>query len=195
MTFYDTLRPIGDELWLSQLADLFLRMDKAYDTVAQAYGFHCRGCADNCCFTRFRHHTLLEYLYLQKGLETLDPETLKTVMNQAIDVVKKTEEADKRGETPRILCPLNRDGLCLSYAFRPMICRLHGLAHELRKPGQNPVKSEGCGLFSDITKTMDYIPFDRTGFYTEMALLERNLRQASGVTIRLKHTLAEMMLL
>lgn len=195
MTFYDEVRLISPELWLAPLERAFATMDDAYDAVAGAYGFHCTGCADNCCFTRFHHHTLLEYLYLKKGLETLDSETYNDAMEKAANVVSRTRTAEEKGETPRFLCPVNRDGLCLIYRFRPMICRLHGMAHELRKPGHNPVKSEGCGLFTETTKAMDYIPFDRTPFYMEMALLERNLREATGVTARLRHTIAEMMLL
>jgi Fe-S-cluster containining protein len=195
MTFYDKIRSIGEELWLAPLGKIFSRMDAAYEKVASAYGFHCRGCEDNCCYTRFYHHTLLEYLFLRKGLETLDAETLDAVRENAGDVASRTRDAKKSGLIPRIMCPLNRDGLCLLYDYRPMICRLHGMAHELKKPGQDPVRSEGCGLFTEQTKTMDYIPFDRTGFYTDMAMLERSLRQASGVMDRLRHTIAEMILL
>lgn len=192
MTFYDKVSHITEEFWLTPLAQLFSQMDAAYNAVADAYGFHCHGCVDNCCYTRFHHHTLLEYLYLKKGLEILEPSIQMQVFEQAGDVVEATRAAEEKGQTPRIMCPLNHEGLCLIYAYRPMICRLHGMAHELRKPGQNPLRSEGCDLFTELTGTMDYIPFDRTPFYMEMARLERNLREASGVTDRLKLTIAEM---
>lgn len=192
MTFYDKVSHISEEFWLTPLAQLFSQMDAAYDAVADSYGFHCHGCVDNCCYTRFHHHTLLEYLYLKKGLEILEPSIQAKVFEQAGDVVETTRAAEEKGLTPRIMCPLNQEGLCLIYAYRPMICRLHGMAHELRKPGQNPLRSEGCGLFTELTGTMDYIPFDRTPFYMEMARLERNLREASGVTDRLKLTIAEI---
>ena len=42
---------------------------------------------------------------------------------------------------------------------------------------------------------MDYIPFDRTPLYMDMALLERRLRETTGIRDRLRHTIAEMMLL
>lgn len=192
MTFYDKVHHIEAEFWFTPLAQLFSKMDAAYDEVADAYGFHCRGCIDNCCYTRFHHHTLLEYLYLKKGMKNLDQSLQDKVFERAGDVVSKTRTAEEKGQIPRIMCPLNHDGLCLIYAYRPMICRLHGLSHELKKPGQNPLKSEGCDLFTELTETMDYIPFDRTPFYMEMARLEQNLRKVSGVTDRLKMTIAEM---
>jgi hypothetical protein len=46
-------------------------MDRAYAEVADRYGFHCNGCADSCCLTRFYHHTLLEYLYLAEWVRGL----------------------------------------------------------------------------------------------------------------------------
>lgn len=195
MGFDNAVRHIDRKLWLPSLETIFSAMDRAYDRVADAYGFHCRGCADNCCLTRFRHHTLLEYLYLKEGLAGLAPETRQDAMDRAETVAAETQELERQGLAPRIMCPLNREGLCLVYRHRPMICRLHGLAHELRKPGQEPARNEGCGLFTDLTRSMDYIPFDRTPFYMDMALLERKLREVTGIGNRLRHTIAEMMLL
>ncbi len=45
-------------------------MDLKYKEAADYYGFDCTGCEDNCCFTRFFHHTLLEYLYIMEGYGT-----------------------------------------------------------------------------------------------------------------------------
>ena len=38
---------------------LFEQMDRAYDAAARNSGFVCNGCRDNCCLTRFYHHTLV----------------------------------------------------------------------------------------------------------------------------------------
>jgi hypothetical protein len=57
---------------LDRLTSLFEQMDAAYDAVAGQYGFFCQGCADNCCRTRFHHHTLIEYLYLMEAMNDLD---------------------------------------------------------------------------------------------------------------------------
>jgi hypothetical protein len=57
---------------LDRLAALFEQMDATYDAVAGQYGFQCHGCEDNCCQTRFYHHTLIEYLFLMEGINALD---------------------------------------------------------------------------------------------------------------------------
>ncbi|MBU1168260.1 MAG: hypothetical protein KKD44_01720 [Proteobacteria bacterium] len=170
-------------------------MDQAYGCVAGAYGFHCRGCEDNCCYSRFYHHTLLEYAYLHQGMGTLDHGTRETILQKAADVVAQSNSADKHGHDLKIMCPLNAQGRCLLYTFRPMVCRLHGLDHELCKPGQAPVKSIGCDLFRKQTEQMMYIPFDRTPFYKDMAQLESEFRLKTGIMDRMKYTIAEMLLL
>ena len=64
---------------LNRMETLFGEMNRAYETVAGQYGFQCNGCADNCCLTRFYHHTLLEYLYLMEGLRTLESGVRQTI--------------------------------------------------------------------------------------------------------------------
>lgn len=186
---------IDDEVWLEPLESVFREMDTAYDQVAGGYGFTCSGCEESCCYTRFYHHTLLEYLYLIRGVSQLKPETLKEVESRAAEVVEQTADAEKKGELPRIMCPVNQGGRCLIYQHRPMVCRLHGISHELRKPGQEPVRGSGCNEFSELTESMEYIPFDRTPFYIEMARLEGEIRNHSGFAHKLRHTIAEMILL
>ena len=82
------------------------------------------------------------------------------------------------------------------YAFRPMICRLHGIPHELHRPGGNVIKNPGCNAFFDQCRksgTSAYIRFDRTPFYRQMAILEKDLRQATGYTDKIKLTIAQML--
>jgi hypothetical protein len=75
-----------------------------------------------------------------------------------------------------------------------MICRLHGIPHELRRPGQPEQRSPGCGEFNRRCGRMAYHPFDRTPLYAELARLESEFQQALGVRRRFKHTIAEMLL-
>ena len=181
---------------LERLTVLFRKMDQAYDDVADRYGFHCQGCADNCCLTRFHHHTLLEFLYLLEGMRTLAPAIREEVVRRAHTVCSASAEADRRGEPLRMMCPLNDAGLCRLYAQRPMICRLHGIPHELHRPGAGPVKNPGCDAFFDqcrATGATDYIPFDRTPFYRQMAMLEKELRLKTGYSHKLKLTVAQML--
>ncbi len=186
-------KTISRSLWATfshRLQALFQQMDQAYDAVASQYGFACQGCEENCCLTRFYHHTFLELCYIREGMETLEPETRQAVRKRAQAVCAAYETADKTDPSPRIMCPLNRAGRCILYAYRPMICRLHGIAHELKRPGHSPQYSPGCDRFAEQTRGRAYIPFDRTPFYRQMAELERAFRQQSGLSDRIRLTVA-----
>jgi len=181
---------------LNRMETLFGEMDRAYETVAGQYGFLCNGCADNCCLTRFYHHTLLEYLYLVEGLRTLESGVRQTINNQALIVSAKIDAADRQGEALCIMCPLNRDAKCILYPYRPMICRLHGIPHELQRPGGTPIKNPGCNEFLNQCREggkTDYIRFDRTPFYRQMATLEQELRRETGYSDKIKLTIAQML--
>jgi hypothetical protein len=168
-------------------------MDLKYKEAADYYGFDCKGCEDNCCFTRFFHHTLLEYLYIMEGYGTLDRTKQVKVKRRALEVCRKTDEAVEKGIPVRVMCPLNFDGLCLMYDYRPMICRLHGIPHELQRPGQSTMYGLGCDTFTKQCQEKELFKFDRTPFYIEMAELEKELRQAVGVRQKIKLTVAQML--
>ena len=170
-------------------------MDQKYREAADHYGFNCRGCEDNCCYTRFYHHTLLEYFYILKGFHTLDNEKQIEIKHKAQDVCRKTDQADEKGLSDRLMCPLNFDGLCLLYEYRPMICRLHGIPHELQIPKMGYTYKPGCGVFSEQCLQEDYFKFDRTPFYRDMAKLEKELRQAVNITQKVKYTVAQIFVL
>ena len=180
--------------FLSELETLFNIMDQEYERVSGEYGFACTGCADNCCQTRFYHHTLLEFTYLSKGFRTLADRERQNIIARAERVVNQSEQADACGDTVRLWCPLNHSGKCLLYAYRPMICRLHGIPHELRRPDRPSQMTPGCDDFHEQCGTGNYIAFDRTPFYAQMAQLEQRLRQAVGCSDRLRLTVAEMII-
>jgi hypothetical protein len=90
------------------------------------------------------------------------------------------------------MCPVNRDGLCTLYDYRPMICRLHGLPHMLLQPGGKAICGPGCGQFDRQCSHKSCSPLDRTPLYLSMARLERELRQAAGVSGKIKMTVAQM---
>jgi Fe-S-cluster containining protein len=181
---------------VDKLQVLFQEMDRAYTVVAAQYGFVCNGCRENCCLTRFHHHTLLEYLFLLEGIRGLAPDERHVIRQLSIDANQHGRDADRQGRQYRVMCPLNQNGRCRMYSFRPMICRLHGIPHELHPPGGRIVRNPGCDAFFDQCRTRgktDYIPFDRTPFYRRMALLERELRQIAGFEGKIKLTIAQMM--
>ena len=181
---------------LDRLAALYGEMDRAYDAVAGQYGFQCHGCADNCCLTRFHHHTVSEYLYLMEGMRTLESGLIEKINSRVKAVREQMAAADASGATLRSMCPLNRDGRCVLYPYRPMICRLHGIPHELQRPGDTIARMPGCDAFFDQCRSggkTDYIRFDRTPLYRRMAMLEKEVRQATGYTDPIKLTVAEML--
>lgn len=181
---------------LSRLGSLFQEMDRAYAAAADRYGFICNGCADNCCLTRFYHHTLVEYLYLVEGLRTIKSDLRQEVRQRSLTVCTAMADADRQGASLRIMCPLNRDGRCVLYSHRPMICRLHGIAHELHRPTGQVIEHPGCDAFSEQCRQSGiaaYIPFDRTPFYRQMALLEKDLRLSTGYAGKIKLTIAQML--
>jgi Fe-S-cluster containining protein len=128
------------------------------------------------------------------GYNVLDSEMKIKVKNIALEVCRKTEEADKRGTGIRIMCPLNFDGLCVLYDHRPMICRLHGIPHELQKPGHQVYYGPGCESFTEQAGSKKYYKFDRTPFYINMAQLENELRHETGINRKLKMTVAQMLI-
>jgi Fe-S-cluster containining protein len=178
--------------FLERLKQIYAAMDQAYHRAADAYGFSCDGCADNCCRTRFYHHTIIEYIYMAEGLNSLTPKEQNEVKSRALSVVDETTREDGSGAVVRLMCPLNVDELCILYDHRPMICRLHGIPHELQKPGQKPAYGPGCVTFDRRCGHKGYLKFDRTPFYREMAMLEQEVKQALGFDGKIRMTVAEM---
>jgi Fe-S-cluster containining protein len=108
---------------LTRVAEIYKAIDNLYDAAMKHYKFSCEGCADNCCVTKFYHHTNIEDIYLAEGLKRLDEDKKREVLTRAEDVVNIHNSSP---DDVRVMCPLNENGLCIAYAHRPMICRIHG---------------------------------------------------------------------
>jgi len=180
--------------FLERLRDIFSAMDRDYNRATEYYQFQCDGCTDNCCLTRFYHHTYLEFFYLRWGFEKLDSRKKGAILSKAEEVCRDTARADEKEMPVRLMCPLNYDSLCTLYPFRPMICRMHGIPHELQKPGQKVIQRPGCSTFDDRCSHKPYYKFDRTPFYLAMAKLENEFKQVAGLDGRIKMTVADMIL-
>ena len=189
--FPDLFENCKDEL--AEARSLYGKMDAAYAGIADSHGFHCSGCAENCCLTRFFHHTLLEYMYLMKGFYDLDQSLQDQVVRQSAQVNAMVDAAVAAGEISHVMCPLNRDGLCLLYDFRPMICRLHGISHEFRHPSGKIVSGPGCAAFESQCDPAGRMVLDRTPLYRDMAILEGRVREKTGIREKLKMTVAQML--
>ena len=178
---------------MNRLKSIFVEMDRQYCRVAEHYGFDCNACADICCRTRFYHHTYIEYLLVQEGFKTLNPDIQTEIASRARKVVSQTADLEKAGKPVRLMCPLNSEGLCVLYPYRPMICRLHGIPHEFRNGAGQRVQGPGCETFDRRCSSIQYFKFDRTPFYREMAGLEKEFREAVGLSTKIKMTIAEML--
>lgn len=180
---------------LTAVAKLFKEMEAVYGEHAQAYGFQCKGCEDSCCLTRFYHHTLLEVLFLHRGLRTLPADHRDRILSRCREVCRIYRQHPDTADPERVLCPLNEDGQCVIYPYRPMICRLHGIPHELNTSTGGLQHHPGCHMFTrNIGMSVPYRTFDRTPFYQRMANLEQTLRRELGFNQRLKLTVAHMLL-
>ncbi|MBW2411449.1 MAG: hypothetical protein JRF72_16750 [Deltaproteobacteria bacterium] len=179
--------------FMERLKSIFGDMDREYSRAAEHYGFDCNACTDICCQTRFYHHTYIEYLLIQEGFKTLNPETQTEIASRAGRIVRQAADLEKEAKPVRLMCPLNSEALCVLYPYRPMICRLHGIPHEFQNGAGQGVQGPGCETFDRRCSSRQYFKFDRTPFYREMAELEKEFRQAVGLSQKIKMTIAEML--
>ncbi len=178
-------RPFFDRLQI-----LYGDMDQAYRKTAACYGFECQGCDDNCCLTRFYHHTYIEYLYLYNAFVHLEDTLQRQIRTRAREIEVQALSAEKQDGPVHLMCPLNSNGLCRLYEYRPMICRLHGIAYEINFPSRGVMRGDGCRAFEKAAGHLPYSTFDRTPFYNKMAGLERDFKQALGLNRKIKKTIA-----
>jgi Fe-S-cluster containining protein len=174
---------------------LYGEIDAAYAAAAAEFGFACAGCEDNCCLTRFHHHTLLELAAVREHFARLSPAERQAAERRAKAVIAEWKQAERQGRSPRAMCPLNADQRCRVYRSRPMICRMHGIPHVLRGPGRPPSYGPGCDAFVRRCGEQSGDRFDRTPLYRKMALLEQEIRRACGFSERINLTVAEMVML
>jgi len=175
-----------------RLRTIFDDMDRKYTEAADHYEFFCKGCKDNCCRSLFFHHTFLEYFYLLDGYRHLEAEKREGINTRAVDNIREMDASEKQGRSARHMCPINFSGSCILYSYRPMICRLHGIPHELTKPGRETIYGPGCGIFTRDFSHKGYFAFDRTPFYLRLAELEKEFKRKAGISERVKMTIVRM---
>ncbi|MDP3260107.1 MAG: hypothetical protein Q8M34_05930 [Thermodesulfovibrionales bacterium] len=177
--------------YLDRLSEIYRAIDGAYSEALRRYNFRCDGCPDNCCVTKFHHHTLVEEFYLAEGLKKLDETKKRDIVSRAEDVVRIHKSS---AENAMVMCPINEGGLCVLYEYRPMICRIHGVPYELFR---NFKMEYGDGCYRFIMEK-ENVPKDfrinRTNFYLEIAQIEREVRESRNITEKYKKTTAELVL-
>ncbi|MEW5746587.1 MAG: YkgJ family cysteine cluster protein [Nitrospirota bacterium] len=181
------------EQQLQRLGEIFRAIDAIYGAAMRHYRFSCEGCDDNCCVTKFHHHTLIEELYLAEGLALLDEQKRQELLSRAGDVTKIHRASP---EDVRVMCPLNDGGLCIVYEHRPLICRIHGVPYEMHKQNMSIDYGIGCHRFmaEKVEEGLKYFPLNRTMFYVEIAKVEKEARALLGYTGDYRKTTAEMVL-
>jgi hypothetical protein len=92
--------------FLDRLGDIFSAMDREYTRAAGYYQFQCDGCMDNCCLTRFYHHTHLEFYYLGMGFENLESQKKSEILLKAEKVCRETAKADEKEIPVRFMCKI-----------------------------------------------------------------------------------------
>ncbi|MCK4486732.1 MAG: hypothetical protein KAU38_08240 [Desulfobacterales bacterium] len=178
-----------------KLSLLYSEMEEAYNQAACKIGLSCRGCPDNCCASHFQHHTYIEWAYLWKGIQSRPNEKQREFMNRAGEYVKQSRGLLAQGLKPRIMCPLNDNGLCQLYEYRLMICRMHGVPNSFVRPDGKKMSFPGCFRCQQLYSHLDEAPvLDRTGFYRNLASLEMAFVGQNIKTLpRVSLTLAEML--
>lgn len=179
---------------LDELSRLYERMDGAYRQFTVQTGFICQGCEDNCCQTRFHHHTLAELVYLRTGLAQLPDARQRKIRERADKAEHEATRCQVEGMPLWIMCPLNEKDKCVLYEYRPMICRMHGVPHELHRPDGVRQVGPGCDEFYNQCGTPDGLRMDRTPYYRDMAQLEGRLRRQTGYGQKIKLTVAQMII-
>ena len=180
-----------------KIAELYDRMEKAYDLVARQLDFTCDGCPDNCCDSYFQHHTYVEWAYLWQGLMELDPAQRMAIENRAADYAAACEAASARDERPQIMCPLNDEGRCGLYHHRLMICRMHGVPSSLTFPDGRSKNFPGCFRCQELIAGRQSVAVvERAPLFRELVALEQELLgEQQGQRPKLKKTIADMILM
>ncbi len=180
-----------------KLDALYGRMASVYADTSAKIGLSCEGCEENCCTSYFQHHTYVEWTYLWHGLNQLPEDKRNEYIRRSEDYVHNTKAMLDNGMRPKIMCPLNDDGLCGVYKHRLMICRMHGVVNTLRQPNGRQLSFPGCFKCQELTKDMDNVPVvDRTPLYKELVGLEMGLLGNKIRTLpKVDLTLAEMIVM
>jgi hypothetical protein len=156
-----------------KLSRLYAEMEEAYNEVASEIGLSCRLCPDNCCNSYFQHHTYIEWAYLWEGIRSCPDEKQGEFIKRAEAYVTESQAFLAQGLRPRIMCPLNDNGLCQLYEYRLMICRMHGVPNSFVRPDGKKMDFPGCFRCQELCAHLEEVPvLDRTRFYRDLASLE-----------------------
>ncbi len=181
-------------VFMDKLFKIYGEIDRVCRDSAEHYGFSCDGCDDNCCKTVFYHYTVVESFALLEGFDKLPAEIRDESMRRGRDYLKNLEKHRGREEDLEMMCPLNYDGLCRIYEYRPLICRIHGFPGGLKHPVKGNQRFTGCRIFNKTFQKKWTHFIDRTPFYTGIANLEGRIRREMDYMQGFRKTIAEMLI-
>ncbi len=183
----------------AELETIYEILQQNYEKVAEELDFTCEGCSDNCCDSWFKHHTLVEWLYFREGFEALPEERQQELILRAKSYLQQAALAEKRGERPQIMCPLNDEGLCTLYKYRFLVCRTHGVPAKFKRPDGRVVTFPGCFRCQEIVDEkyallgVEFAPrVNRTPMLRRLANLEKDILYIKN--IKINKTIAEMII-
>ncbi len=178
---------------IKRIQEIYEAIDLSYQSAALYYNFSCNGCIDNCCSTRFFHYTHGEAIYLLQGFYSLDSIKRAAIIELA---VRYEEFYSGKDQDMPFMCPLNSQGLCVLYKWRPMICRLHGLPYETQDINLIASFHGGCERFMslDIQGLPGYRTLNRSIYYREMAKAEAEIRKTLNMPAPQPRTVSSILL-
>jgi hypothetical protein len=181
----------------TELVVLYEDLQAQYEDTAARLPLSCQGCPDNCCDSWFFHHTSIEWAFLWQGLRSLDARSRAALVQRAEEYREASAKLLAQGKRPQLPCPLLDQGRCRLYAFRLLVCRMHGIPAHLTLPNGQQVQFPGCFRCQEIVR--EYPPdrsvpsMDRTSIFTRLAQLEARFLNTQGPGLpKIKKTLAEM---
>ncbi|NOY39082.1 MAG: hypothetical protein GXO95_02270 [Nitrospirae bacterium] len=181
-------------VFMDKLFKIYGDIDRVCRDSADYYGFSCDGCNDNCCKTVFYHYTVVESFALLEGFDKLPAEIRDESMKKGRDYLGDLDKHRGKEEGLEMMCPLNYNGLCRIYEYRPLICRIHGFPGGLDHPVKGAQSFTGCGIFNKTFQKEWTHLIDRTPFYTRIASLEGQIRREMDYRMRFRKTIAEMLI-
>lgn len=188
---------LSEELLL-QVRGIYGKLEQGYTEVAAELGFSCTGCTDNCCDSFFLHHTYTEWAFLWLGFSRLDRSQQQEILLKSRNYLQQCDEAQKRGERPQVMCPLNEGGLCTLYEYRLLVCRTHGVPATLTRPDGQKLQFPGCFRCQELVQK-EYGKaqpphVERTPLLRELVMVENDLLDNKRKLMpKVKMTIAEML--
>jgi hypothetical protein len=185
---------------LHRLSRIYEEMETEYNRVAVQLGFSCQGCPDNCCDSYFEHHTYAEWSYLWLGFRHLPAEEQQEILLRAEAYQRACEDALAREERPQVMCPLNRQGRCILYPYRLMVCRTHGVPATMTRPDGRRLRFPGCFRCQELVAGQyqneeGVLCVERTPLLRQLAMLENDLLEGRRhLYPKIRLTIAQMLL-